>query len=185
MTNLNILKIIVESIKLKSKLDFNDINISHIIEFFKELSFNQSKFNSAYLHYFLYHHICKDSVAKRKTTSRDFEDILATIFNGVITDEFKRTNKNNTQWFLESDMITGSAISNKREKSDIIFYQDIEKDKFYELSIKTLMHNNKEINFGSFEKITLFGGFKTEEFLTERRTNKLIGLGSKQQLKNR
>ena len=179
MTNLQTLKIIAESIKAKSKSSFNDVNILALASFFEELSTSKSKFNSAYLYYFLYHNICKESVAKRKTTSRDLEDILATIFDGTITDEFKRKNKNEKSWFLENDIITGSAVSNKREKSDIVFDKG---ENIYELSVKTLMQSNKEINFGSFEKITLFGGFGIEDFLTERGKKKTIGLGSKPQL---
>ena len=180
MTNLNILKIITESIKLKSKTDFDTVNVDILAQFFEELSTSKSKFNSAYLHYFLYHNICKESIAKRKTTSRDLEDVLATIFDGTITDEFKRTNKNDDNWFLENDIVTGSAISNKREKSDIVFDKG---ENIYEISVKTLMQNNKEINFGSFEKITLFGGFGIEGLLTERGKKKTVGLGSKPQLK--
>jgi hypothetical protein len=108
------------------------------------------------------------------------EDILATVFGGMITDEFKRTNKNDSDWFLENDIVTGSGVSNKREKSDIVF----DKNKnLYEISVKTLVQKNTEINFGSFEKITLFGGFGVESFLAERKNTQLLGLGSKPRLK--
>jgi len=48
------------------------------------------------------------------------------------------------------------------------------------------MQNNKEINFGSLEKTTLFSGFNIEKFLNERKgvSSEKIGLGSKQRLYN-
>ena len=43
--------------------------------------------------------------------------------------------------------------------------------------------SNKEINLGSFEKKVLFDGLNVTKYLTERKTDEEIGLGSKPRLK--
>ncbi|MFZ2621279.1 MAG: hypothetical protein WAX85_03190 [Minisyncoccia bacterium] len=180
MTNLNILKIIIDTINSKEKVSTEKVGLKVIYNFFKKLETEKNKFNYAYLNYYLYNNISKETVAKRKTTSRDFEDILATIFDGVITDEEKRVNSNKLNFYLENETITGFAISNKREKSDVRIGGN------YFLSVKTLMSDNKEINFGSLEKTTLFSGFNVEQYLNERKgvNSEKIGLGSKPRLLN-
>ena len=45
------------------------------------------------------------------------------------------------------------------------------------------MMSNKEINMGSFEKKILFDGFGVSNYLTERKTDSDMGLGSKPRLK--
>ncbi len=180
MTTLNILKIIIENIKNKENVLNQNIDLKIISNFFKKVKTDKNKFNYAYLNYYLYNNISNEIVAKRKTTSRDFEDIIATIFDGSITDENKRENINIENFILENETITGFAISNKREKADIKIGKD------YLVSIKTLMNSNKEINFGSFEKTTLFSGFHIERYLNERKgiSGEKIGLGSKVRLFN-
>ncbi len=180
MTNLTILKVIIESIKSKESILNKTANLDTIFAFFKKLEIDKNKFNYAYLNYYLYNNISKESVAKRKTTSRDFEDILATIFDGTITDEERRENANINNFYLENETITGFAVSNKREKTDVKIGNN------YFLSVKTLMNDNKEFNFGSLEKTTLFSGFKLEKYLNERKGVNLekIGLGSKPRLLN-
>jgi len=180
MTNLSVLKIIIEDIKNKDPRFRKNVDLDLIISFFKKVEKDKSKFNFAYLNYFLYNNISKEDVAKRKTTSRDLEDVLAVIFNGDVTDEEKRDNTNDKNFYLENETITGFALSNKREKADIKFNKD------YYNSVKTLMMNNSEINFGSFEKTTLFSGFGVEKYLSERKgvVSEKIGLGSKPRLLN-
>ncbi len=75
-------------------------------------------------------------------------------------------------------MIKDKIAGNRREKIDILFNNN------YGISVKTLMHNNTEINLGSFEKNVLFDNFEVEQYLTERTNKEAIGLGSKPQLKN-
>ena len=94
MTTLNILKIIIENIKNKENVLNQNIDLKIISNFFKKVKTDKNKFNYAYLNYYLYNNISNEIVAKRKTTSRDFEDIIATIFDGSITDENKRENIN-------------------------------------------------------------------------------------------
>jgi len=180
MTNLNILKIIIENIKTKEPELKKKVSLDSIYHFFKKTETDKNRFNYAYLNYILYNNISKETVAKRKTTSRDFEDILATIFDGTITDEEKRGNLNEDKFYLENETITGFAVSNKREKADVKIGED------YFVSVKTLMQNNKEINFGSLEKTTLFSGFNVEKYLNERKgvNSERIGLGSKPRLLN-
>ncbi len=144
--------------------------------FFKYLKTNQSKFNSLYILNYLRLYIVSDDVAKRKTSSRVFEDLLAILFNGEIADGKKRKNisTNIPDYFnFSKDKIAG----NKREKIDLLFEND------YGISLKTLMMSNKEINLGSFEKKVLFDGLNVTQYLTERKTDEDIGLGSIPRLK--
>ena len=148
-------------------------NIDEIYEFFKYLSLPEScnKFNSLYILNYINQYIADDEVAKRKTSARVFEDLLAIIFNGEITDSKKRKNIKSDvpDYFkLTKDKIAG----NKREKIDLLF------NNTYGISLKTLMMNNKEINLGSFEKKVLFDGFNISKYLTERKTDSDLGLGS-------
>jgi hypothetical protein len=136
------------------------------------------KFHSLYILNYLYNFIVNHEVAKRKTSARVFEDLLAILLGGELTDTQSRKN-------IKSDVpdyfrFTKDKIaSNKREKIDLLFSED------YGVSVKTLMKSNKEINLGSFEKKVLFDGLDVRDFLTERKSSKEngMGLGSKKQLK--
>jgi len=153
-------------------------NIDEIYDFFKYLSLPKScnKFNSLYILNYINQYIADNEVAKRKTSARVFEDLIAIIFNGEVTDSKKRKNIKSEvpDYFkLTKDKIAG----NKREKIDLLF------DGTYGISLKTLMINNKEINLGSFEKKVLFDGFEVSKYLTERKTDSELGLGSIPRLK--
>lgn len=151
-------------------------SIEDSFEFFNYLKTNQSKFNSLYILNYLRLYIVSDDVAKRKTSSRVFEDLLAILFNGEIADGKKRKNISTDvpDYFnFSKDKIAG----NKREKIDLLFEDD------YGISLKTLMMSNKEINLGSFEKKVLFDGLNVTQYLTERKTDEDIGLGSTPRLK--
>ncbi len=146
----------------------------------------KENFNSAYLLNYLYQNISAKDIAKRKTTARDLEDYLSILFNGKITDETKRENKDIKIENIENDFITNFTISNKREKADIVFNDD------FAMSVKILMPNNYEINLGSFEKTALFYELDVYDFLGERKGKRgklgdeivKIGLGSTSILKN-
>ncbi len=160
---------------IKSKLE----GIDDVFNFFNYLvsSEGSNKFNSLYILNYINQYIVDQEVAKRKTSARVFEDLIAIIFNGEVTDSKKRKNLNGDvpDYFkLTKDKIAG----NKREKIDLIFNDN------YGISLKTLMMNNKEINLGSFEKKVLFDGFDVSKYLTERKTEDEIGLGSIPRLKN-
>lgn len=160
---------------IKSKLE----EIDDVFNFFNYLvsSEGSNKFNSLYILNYINQYIVDQEVAKRKTSARVFEDLIAIIFNGEVTDNKKRKNLNGDvpDYFkLTKDKIAG----NKREKIDLIFNDN------YGISLKTLMMNNKEINLGSFEKKVLFDGFDVSKYLTERKTEDEIGLGSIPRLKN-
>jgi len=184
--NHNILKLLKNILIKNNQLKENYSNIDELVSFFNYLIATKENFNSAYLLNYLYQNISAKDVAKRKTTARDFEDYLAILFNGKITDETKRQNSDNKIDKIENDFITNFTISNKREKADIIF------DKGFALSVKTLMFNNKEINLGSFEKTALFYELDVYDYLGERKGKNgilnnqevKIGLGSKALLKN-
>jgi hypothetical protein len=180
-----ILSLIREFLIEKDFLEHSYSNLREIEKFFIYLNSSKEKFNSAYLLNYLYRNISSNEVAKRKTTARDFEDYLAILFNGKITDEIKRENSNEDNIFLENEYITNFILSNRREKSDIKFQG-------LDLSVKTLMKDNKELNLDSFEKTALFYLLNVEDFLNERKgkisnvngENLKIGLGSKPLLKN-
>lgn len=155
-------------------------NIEDIYQVFKYLAspFNVRKFNSLYILNYINNYLVSEEVAKRKTSARIFEDLIAILFNGDIADNLKRKNidtKVPDYFRCSKDIIA----SNKREKIDIVFSEH------YGISIKTLMDDNPEINLGSFEKKILFDGFSLNNSLNERKANNLDGkgLGSKKQLK--
>ena len=150
-------------------------NLDEIYKVLQNLS-KKSDFNSLYILNYLYKFICSDEVAKRKSGAREFEDFLAVLFGGVIADNNKRKNISiSVPNFFEN--VQDKVASNKREKADLIF------DNF-SVSLKTLIPSNKEINMGSFEKTILFDGLGLQSFLTERKNEANIGLGSVTQLNN-
>ena len=186
VNNHNILKFLKTILLQQGILKERYTNLNEIADFFNYLNKSKENFNSAYLLNYLYQNISSKEVAKRKTTARDFEDYLAILFNGQITDEIKRTNDAIEIDTIENDYITNFTISNKREKADIIFSDN------FKLSVKTLMYYNKEINLGSFEKTALFYELDVYDYLNERKGKDgilhgkvaKIGLGSKVLLKN-
>lgn len=153
-------------------------NDKNLYDFFEYINNNKGKFNNSFLLNYLYKNISSEEISKRKTTARDFEDFLWIVLWWKITDETIRTNNTHNSIYVENDFITSFVKSNKREKIDIEFNDN------YWFSIKTLMFDNKEINFWSFEKKALFYDFWINEFLDERKWKNWIWLGSKPQLKN-
>ncbi len=88
--------------------------------------------------------------------------------------------------------VQAKICSNFREKGDAIFYDSI-LDSSYKVSIKSLISENKEINFGALEFSSIIRGILPEEFLAlgERKSKIIktvgereyeIGRGSRQQL---
>lgn len=183
--NYNILRLLKEILKNKNKLQEEYSNLDEIISSINTILETKEDFNSAYLLNYLYQNISSKEVAKRKTTARDLEDYLAILFNGIVTDELKRENKDIKISQIENDFITNFTISNKREKVDIVFADD------FAISVKTLMPDNYEINLGSFEKTALFYELDVYDFLGERKGKDgrvfgetvKIGLGSRTLLK--
>ncbi|MBF2056706.1 MAG: hypothetical protein IGQ45_05650 [Cyanobacterium sp. T60_A2020_053] len=184
----SIIKIIKEFLVEKQLLKSENTSITDFEDFFMYLIESRQKFNSAYLLNYLWKNISAKDMAKRKTSARDLEDYLSIIFNGIISDETKRVNKqiDNQDIFIENHFITNFVLSNRREKGDLIFANN------YQLSIKTLIKTNKEINLGSFEKTALFYLLDVEDYLNERKGKEVkinnetltVGLGSRNLLKN-
>jgi hypothetical protein len=175
---LHSIRIIRDYMAKKNLLPQNVNNIESIYSFFQYLSSEDSKkkFNSLYIMNYIYMYIASDEVAKRKTSSRVFEDLLAIIFDGEVTDSKRRKNiKSDVPECFE--LVQDKLAGNKREKIDLLFNDE------YGVSVKTLMMSNKEINMGSFEKKILFDGFNVTKYLTERKTDSDMGLGSKPRLK--
>lgn len=154
-------------------------NVDDVFNFFKFLNDNCKKYSTLYLFNYLYNFITSSEVAKRKTSARVFEDFLAIIFNGIVTDNEHRRNDTDVigDYFKN---VKDKISSNKREKADVYFKNN------YAFSVKTLMPDNKEINMGSFEKTVLFDSLNVEDYLFERKGTKKsngVGLGSIPQLR--
>lgn len=186
INNHGILKLLREILIQKNILKLEYKNIEEIVSTTNMILDTKENFNSAYLLNYLYQNISAKDIAKRKTTARDLEDYLSILFNGKITDETKRENKDFKIDNIENDFITNFTVSNKREKADILFTDN------FAMSVKTLMPDNYEINLGSFEKTALFYELDVYDFLGERKgkngelNNEIvkIGLGSRVLLKN-
>jgi len=174
---LNTIRVIRDYMVKKDEIPSLTNNIDDIYNFFEFISNKgKDKFHSLYILNYLYNFIVSDEVSKRKTSARVFEDLLAILLNGVVTDNKSRKNiKNDVPDYFKftKDKIAG----NKREKIDLLFNNS------YGVSVKTLIKSNKEINLGSFEKKVLFDGLDVLEYLTERKSEGGLGLGSKSQLK--
>lgn len=176
---LNTIKLIREYMIEANQVELETNDIDDMYRLFHFISNEgDKKFHSLYILNYLYNFIVSDEVAKRKTSARVFEDLLAILLGGELTDTQSRKNiKSDVPDYFKftKDKIAG----NKREKIDILYSEN------YGISVKTLMKSNKEINLGSFEKKVLFDGLGVSEHLTERKSSKKdsIGLGSKPQLK--
>jgi hypothetical protein len=177
MTRLD-LKNYIESFKEKNGFLNKKANITNLSKFFSKLSFkiNKQQPEALIIGHYLYENISSDQVRKRKVSARDFEDVLALIFDGgEVLDNNKRKNIK-LDLKRDSDLpkeILNYIASNRREKMDVYF------NKNFGVSVKTSMPDNKEINMGSFAREALFFGFLTpNEYGGERKS----GLGSKPQL---
>lgn len=94
----------------------------------------------------------------------------------MVTDsEFRRTKDHEISDYFVN--VKDIIAKNRREKADVIFGN-------YQISLKTLMQENSEINMGSFEKRVLFDGLNVDSYLVERRGSNNAGLGSKALLLN-
>ena len=93
INNHNILRLLKDILKNKNKLQEEYKSLDEIISSINTVLETKEDFNSAYLLNYLYQNISAKEVAKRKTTARDLEDYLAILFNGIVTDELKRENK--------------------------------------------------------------------------------------------
>lgn len=171
--SLNTIKLISDYL-IQNDIVKRNINIKSIYDFFKYLELNKNKFYTLYIYNYLYNFISSDEVAKRKTSARVFEDLLAIIFNGKVADTEQRQNLQYqvSDYFLN---VKDKIASNRREKADIIFPNN------YSFSVKTLIAKNNEINMGSFEKRVLFDGLKVDNYLSERKSSDGAGVGSKPQ----
>lgn len=149
-------------------------SITDIYNFFVYLQENKHTFNTLYIYNYLYHFISSNEVAKRKTSARVFEDLLAILFNAQVADTKQRKNLNYevSDYFIN---VKDNIASNRREKADVIFANG------YSFSVKTLIAKNKEINMGSFEKKVLFDSLKVDNYLSERTSSDGAGVGSKPQ----
>lgn len=170
MLNIEILSLVSNSLNKDQ-----NITLDSFKNVFNGLVENKDKFKNSYLNLYIYEKFCKTKdIQSRKTSARDFEDFLAAVFGGEVTDSTIRHNKNEDNIFVENNFITEWVVNNRREKADILYKNG------FKLTVKTLVESNKEINMGAFEKKALFSEFDIVQFLEERvSSNKGIGLGSK------
>ena len=169
--SLQTIRIISDYLKEKGVIAQQISGIKDIYDFFTHLQNHKNKFYALYIYNYLFNFISSDEVAKRKTSARVFEDLLAIIFDGEVADTKIRKNLNYepSDYFIN---VKDKIASNRREKADVIFANN------YSFSVKTLCSDNKEINMGSFEKKVLFDGLKVDNYLSERKSNDGAGLGS-------
>jgi hypothetical protein len=138
------------------------------------------------------------AIFKEKSTASALENRIALLGHGNTSDALPKkdplisillSQKEYDKLPLE---VQAKICSNFREKGDAIFY-DSKLNSSYKVSIKSLISDNKEINFGAFEFASIIRGILPDEFLGlgERRSkiNKIIGdieyeigRGSRQQL---
>lgn len=184
--------------KMNDRLPFNKVSstdeIISNLEFFHKEFKSGSKIAELILLDFKYF-INHPQLSKRKTTATTIEERLSYLFGGALTDKNSRTNPRITELLNTSDIklipieSQEKICSNFREKGDILFLNN------YKISVKSLMPDNKEINFGAFQYNTLFKGILPEDLLNigERKNQVIktinnnqvrIGRGSREQLKN-
>ena len=139
------IKVISAYLRKKGLITNHLSGIKDIYSFFTHLQNHKNKFYALYIYNYLFNFISSDEVAKRKTSARVFEDLLAIIFDGEVADTKIRKNLNYepSDYFIN---VKDKIASNRREKADLIFANN------YSFSVKTLCSDNKEINMGSFEK---------------------------------
>ncbi|NQY05052.1 MAG: hypothetical protein HRT68_02330 [Flavobacteriaceae bacterium] len=138
------------------------------------------------------------AVYKEKYTASALENRLALLGDGRTSDDLPKINPNISSLLSQHEIekipaeIQLKICSNFREKGDLIFY-DPRQDSSYKVSIKSLIPENKEINFGAFDFTSLVTGILDDKFLAlgERRSkikvshndvDYEIGRGSKAQL---
>jgi len=148
--------------------------IGDISKFFRKLEEELKKddINAQIISNYLHYSIASEEKRKRKVTARDFEDFVATVFNGKVMDNESRKNEISVDLKDIDEFASKYASSNRREKMDINFGK-------FGVSVKTFVPDNKEINMGSFAREALFHQFLTQkEYGGERKS----GLGSKPQM---
>jgi hypothetical protein len=199
-------KLIIENLPLigRSLLDKNNLerpkNTKNLFVFFElfKRDLQERNFEGLFLGSVLFNFVTSDEVSKRKTTSRVFEDIFASLFSTSSTDVKVRQNPTvpaeikkldilckNLDWTISDDL-----SSNKREKSDI-------KIDNYNVSVKTLIgpsynhkgiiidkNENEEVNVGSFSFRALLIGIIPDSDLNKIKDRK-GGLGSSKQIREK
>lgn len=139
LRSLHTITIISDYLRNKNKLKSEASNIDDIYNFFIYLQNNKNKFYTLYIYNYLFNFISSDEVAKRKTSARVFEDLLAIMCNAKVADDSIRQN---IIYAVPNHFVNTKDIiaSNRREKADVIFRNN------YSFSVKTLIVSNSEIN---------------------------------------
>lgn len=108
---------------------------------------------------YIYDHISKVEIRKRRVTARDFEEFLTRFFQGEIIEAEQRD-----QYLKElpgTDEFSRRVSRNRLEKLDVRLGSIL-------LSVKTFVPTNKELNAGSFSAEALFDGFLPLPIPSER-----------------
>ena len=160
-------------------------------------SINENDFKGVLIADILYSFVSSIEVRDRNTTSRNFEDIFASLFGYKCTDKSSRPNPKSIPEIKEMDKycinenwkISTALSGNKREKTDLIIGK-------YNISLKTLKGKaynennelinekvNTELNVGSFSYRALLKGILKDSEI-EKLSDRKSGLGSGKQLRN-
>lgn len=138
------------------------------------------------------------AIYKEKSTASALENRIALLGHGNTSDALPKkdalisTLLSKNEYEKLPTEVQAKICSNFREKGDAIFY-DSKLNSSYKVSIKSLISDNKEINFGALEFASIIRGILPDEFLAlGERTSKInkiigkreyeIGRGSRQQL---
>lgn len=108
-------------------------------------------------------------IQKDNNSAKALEQRIALIGEGTTSDKFLKKDPDFKVLLNEQDIeklrldILQKIASNFREKGDVIFYNS-SRNTSYKISIKSLIVENKEINFGAFEWTTLIDGILEEQY---------------------
>jgi hypothetical protein len=157
----------------RNKLNKKPKKLDDVKKFFEVLdkSIKSGDIDATIIGKHIYDTITNEKLRKRKVSAINFEEFLTTIFEGHIVDTENREPKPIGYDFGDEDS-NGRVARNKLEKLDVILGE-------LNLSVKTLVPTNKELNIGSFSAEALFRGFLPYT------PNEREELGSKPLLKNK
>lgn len=127
------------------------------------------------------------AIYKEKSTASALENRIAILGHGNTSDSFPKNDPLISTLLSKDEYdklpyeVQLKICSNFREKGDVIFY-DSKLNTSYKVSIKSLISENKEINFGAFEFSSVIREILPDEFLAlgERRSRIFKSIGNKE-----
>lgn len=136
-----------------NNLDRKPKKLDEVKKFFEVLnnSIKSGNIDATIIGKYIYDNITNKKIRYRKVSAINFEEFLVTVFEGHIVDKKTRTPEALGVDF-GSEEINRRVIRNKLEKLDIVLGS-------LNLSVKTLVPENEELNIGSFSAEALFRDF--------------------------